>query len=575
MVDQFEGDILVVDDTRPNLRLLAQMLSSAGYKVRPVTDGPQALAAVHSTPPDLILLDIMMPGMNGYEVCARLKAEPQTKDIPIIFISALDVVEDKVKAFQAGGVDYITKPFQVNEVLARIETHISLRSLQARMERQLEERETLIAELDNLNASLQQKVAERQAAQRDLQVALTQAESLYQIARSLIAYESLSTMLQAVIDRISQILPADRVVLFTLDLEAKEVTRFVKGGAGTENVIRPSFEELMQGLTGWALKRVQPVLSSKGRPDPRESPAVQKRRVETNCGAIIVAPLYYRERAFGTLTAINTLEQHNFDQKDLSLLLAIASQIAIAVNNTEAEEKLRQYTVELEAQNAELDAFAHTVAHDLKTPLTALQGFSALLEKRFPRMSEDKIRQNLRIMGQNARTMGSIIDELLLLASVRGMEGVELQPLDMPSLVAEARQRLDHLIEKYEPEIVLPETWPAAAGYGPWIEEVWVNYLSNALKYGGRPPRIEFEAQLQRDGQVCFWVRDNGQGVTPEAQARLFTPFERLHQVHAKGHGLGLSIVKRIVEKLGGRVGVESEVGVGSKFFFTLPSAQN
>jgi two-component system sensor histidine kinase/response regulator len=113
--------------------------------------------------------------------------------------------------------------------------------------------------------------------------------------------------------------------------------------------------------------------------------------------------------------------------------------------------------------------------------------------------------------------------------------------------------------------------WPVALGYAPWVEEVWINYLSNAFRYGGRPPRLELGAEAQPDGRVRFWVRDNGAGLTPEDQARLFTPFTRLDQVQVKGHGLGLSIVRRIVEKLGGQVGVESQIGQGSTFSFTLP----
>jgi two-component system, sensor histidine kinase and response regulator len=104
------------------------------------------------------------------------------------------------------------------------------------------------------------------------------------------------------------------------------------------------------------------------------------------------------------------------------------------------------------------------------------------------------------------------------------------------------------------------------------VAEVWANYLSNAIKYGGDPPRAELGADLPADGRVRFWVRDNGPGLSPEDQARLFAPFERLHQVRAQGHGLGLSIVRRIVEKLGGEVGVESAVGQGSTFWFTLPA---
>jgi two-component system sensor histidine kinase/response regulator len=114
--------------------------------------------------------------------------------------------------------------------------------------------------------------------------------------------------------------------------------------------------------------------------------------------------------------------------------------------------------------------------------------------------------------------------------------------------------------------------WPGASGYGPWVEEVWVNYLSNAIKYGGKPPHVELGAELQTNNMVCFWVRDNGPGIPPEARARLFTPFTRLDQVRTQGHGLGLSIVRRIVEKLGGQVGVTSASGQGSAFSFTLPA---
>jgi signal transduction histidine kinase len=137
------------------------------------------------------------------------------------------------------------------------------------------------------------------------------------------------------------------------------------------------------------------------------------------------------------------------------------------------------------------------------------------------------------------------------------------------------------MIQEYQAEISLPAKWPLALGHAPWVEEVWANYLSNALKYGGRPPRLELGAELLPNVAssditsrlACFWVRDNGRGLTSSEQARLFTPFERLSQAQIGGHGLGLSIVKRIVEKLGGTVGVASETGQGSTFFFTLPAS--
>jgi sigma-B regulation protein RsbU (phosphoserine phosphatase) len=129
-----KGNLLIVDDKPANLRLLASMLVEQGYKVRSAINGSLALTATRAAPPDMILLDINMPEMNGYEVCERLKADEDTHDIPIIFISALDEIQDKVKAFTVGGVDYITKPFQLEEVLARVETHLALRRLQKQLQ---------------------------------------------------------------------------------------------------------------------------------------------------------------------------------------------------------------------------------------------------------------------------------------------------------------------------------------------------------------------------------------------------------------------------------------------------------
>ncbi|HDQ73625.1 MAG TPA: hybrid sensor histidine kinase/response regulator [Chloroflexi bacterium] len=359
------GTVLVVDDNQVNQNLLSHMLTRQGYDVQMASDGVQALASAANDPPDLILLDIMMPGMDGYEVCQQLKADEATRDIPVIFISALDATEDKVKAFAAGGVDYIPKPFEVPEVRARVQAHLGLRALQRDLQREIVERDKLIAELD---------------------------------------------------------------------------------------------------------------------------------------------------------------------------------------------------------------AFAHTVAHDLKTPLTSIIGYAQLLEQAYGSLPEEQIRHHLGMIAQRGRDMSNIIDELLLLAGVRKMEEVKMTALDMGSIISKTQRRLSDMIEEHQAQIILPDTWPSAIGYGPWIEEVWVNYISNAIKYGGQPPRVELGAMEQADGSVRFWVRDNGAGLSAEEQEHLFIPFTRLSQVSAKGHGLGLSIVRRIVEKLGKQVGVEGDVGEGSTFYFTLPA---
>ncbi|OQY56270.1 MAG: hybrid sensor histidine kinase/response regulator [Candidatus Parabeggiatoa sp. nov. 2] len=157
-----KGTILIVDDTLANLQLLTQMLTAQGYKIRPAVNGKLAFSFMQSMLPDLILLDIQMPEMDGYEVCGKLKADDKTREIPVIFISALTEVFDKVKAFSVGGVDYITKPFQAEEVLARVETHLKLNQLQQQLIAQNQE---LQQTLEHLKASQQELIkAEKMAA---------------------------------------------------------------------------------------------------------------------------------------------------------------------------------------------------------------------------------------------------------------------------------------------------------------------------------------------------------------------------------------------------------------------------
>jgi len=152
MQPDIKGNILLVDDTPDNLRLLSTMLTEQGYEVRSVINGAMALMGVQAEPPDLILLDINMPQMNGYEVCQQLKSGDRTREIPVIFISALEDVLDKVKAFAVGGVDYITKPFHVEEVLARIENQLTICRLQKQLKSQNAQLQQQMLELQELNS---------------------------------------------------------------------------------------------------------------------------------------------------------------------------------------------------------------------------------------------------------------------------------------------------------------------------------------------------------------------------------------------------------------------------------------
>lgn len=385
--------LLVIDDTPNNIKILLNFLTKAGFEVLVARDGEDGIATAEYAHPDLILLDIMMPGLDGFEVCQRLKSSACCHDIPIIFMTAKSETVDKITGFNLGAADYITKPFKHEEVLARIHNHLTLHQQQLKIKEQ------------------------------------------------------------------NQIL-ADQT------LQLKELTL-----------------------------------------------------------------------------------------------------------------KLHERNSELEQRNQELDAFAHTVAHDLKNPLNGILGLSELLLTTYPYDNTRQsivLKERLEFIHLAGKQTVNIIEALLLLAGVSRQQQVEFDWLDMSALVKKViQERLTGINNFEQGQIEMLETWPVVRSYAPWVEEIWANYLSNGLKYGGKPPRLQLGATEENEEMIRFWVRDNGPGLSESEQRQLFTPFIRLHKKRAEGHGLGLSIVRQIVEKLGGKAGVESVLGEGSTFYFTLPIEMN
>ena len=236
-----------------------------------------------------------------------------------------------------------------------------------------------------------------------------------------------------------------------------------------------------------------------------------------------------------------------------------------------SNEQLHLRAAALQAQNKDLEAYAYMVAHDLKDPLTIMIMTSDVILD-VPDLTRQELNEYMRQIRSTAYEMNSIINNLLLFAE-RDKADVPLEPVDMAQVVAKVRNRLNTMIEENGTQLDFPGAWPEALGYGPWIEEVWANYISNAIKHGGRPPYVELGASTQPDGMVRFWTRDNGPGLPLDGRALLFKAFNQIDQTRNPEHGLGLSIVLQIVKQLGGQVGVESELGKGSLFFFTLPAS--
>jgi two-component system sensor histidine kinase/response regulator len=239
-----------------------------------------------------------------------------------------------------------------------------------------------------------------------------------------------------------------------------------------------------------------------------------------------------------------------------------------------AESALRQRTDDLLAAQKRLDAFTNALANDIREPLGRVVSFAQMLEKDRAALSDEELGHYLQAIVQRGCEVVGAVDKLLAVRTELPTEIVEeIGPLDMGRLVAGVLERMSYMVKEYRAEVVVPDHWPPALGHGPWVEEVWANLISNAIKYGGQPPRVELGASSPEDaeGMMRFWVRDNGQGLALEEQVRLFT---RPDRDPATEFGLGLTLVQRIMEKLGGEVGVESESGKGSFFYFTLPVAK-
>ncbi len=258
-------------------------------------------------------------------------------------------------------------------------------------------------------------------------------------------------------------------------------------------------------------------------------------------------------------------------------LRAYQSHLETMVDNR--TQQLAEQTKALESQskilveqNSELNAFAHTVAHDLKHPITSLIGLSTLLSKAFDSLEKDQQQEFLQQILQSSIKMNSMINGLLQLASLRSDEQPETSTVDMNATVQDALKNLSTLVQEYNPIVMVYPNMPTLQSHGQWIEEIWLNYISNAIKYGGEPAFVTIGFDKSKtDNTYTFWVEDRGAGVSSEKADRLFTEFSRLHTLRKDSHGLGLSIVKRICNKLGGQCGYEPNKDGGSRFWFSLP----
>ncbi|HBL57169.1 MAG TPA: hybrid sensor histidine kinase/response regulator, partial [Cyanobacteria bacterium UBA8803] len=465
-------------DTPANVRFLVGTLAENGYTVRPAIDSQSALVGALAEPPDLILLDIQMPNMDGYEVCSQLKASPTTRHIPVIFISALSEVLDKVKAFGVGGVDYITKPFQVEEVLARVETHLAMQHLQKSLLQKNEELAQTNGELAN---TLQQlKSTQEELIQKEKMAALGQlvAGIAHEINTPLGAIRSSAGNISQSLNQTLEQLPA---LFHSLSLEqAQDFLALLQRSLQTQLTLSTKEE-----------RRVKRSLTS-------QLEAEEIENVDAIADALVDMGIYNEIEPFLPL----------LKQPDSSQILEIAYNLSGIQKGTA--------TITTATDRASKVAFA------LKT------------YARYDQSGE--------MMSTNL-TEG--IDTVLTLYQNQFKKGIDVK----------------RNYAKLPPVICYPDE----------LNQVWTNLIHNALQAMDYRGTLTIDA-IQQDQHVYISITDTGAGIPEKIKSKIFEPFFTT-KPPGEGSGLGLDIVKKIIEKHHGEIEFASIPGQ-TKFTVLLPIQQ-
>jgi signal transduction histidine kinase len=491
--------ILLVDDN-PDMREYVRRLLQERFQIASASNGEEALAAALANPPDLILSDVMMPGLDGFGLLAELRARPETRTVPVILLSARAGEESRVEGLGAGADDYLIKPFTARELLARVQAHLSMKR-------------------------------RREDAERSVKDSQSALQSFYDSSPFLMGIA---------------------------ELEGEEISAVYVNRATIQ------FLEAGESLDGRTGRQI-------GIPAAIDRIWVKHYRLSQAQGSAIRFE-YEHPRPSGKRWLSAVANYLGLGPKGLPRFSFIAEDVT---EKRRADELIRRSNEELRRANADLEQFAYSASHDLQEPLRQIAVFSQLLEKKYGSTLEARAHEYLGFCVEGAHRMGMLISDLLAYSQAGRADADSPGLVDPNEVLETVRKNLATAIEETG-AAVTNSRLPRVYGSAVPLTHLFQNLISNALKYrSDRVPEITVSAV--EDGP--FWrfsVRDNGIGIPAEFRTQIFGIFKRLHdRTSYPGTGIGLAICQKIVERYGGRIWVESEVGGGSTFFFTLPMDKN